>query len=340
MLPIRPGPVSSETAYAWTTKILPCPCPVPELLVWVLRGTGARLLVLDQSGSVTTIQPRMWSDGSAAACMLLSRVVACATVWQKGMVKESGDMRESIVVGTDGSETAKVQRSMAEAIRIAEALGTRIARCSAYQPLKGARIRGAGLAAGGRQLMPDSVLDATLDEARATVETTGVQVRTHVTSGRPRRRTARDRRRGARTGCHHWQRWHARRRASSPGKRAEPDLAQGALQCPDRQHRPWCAPRSGPSLTAAAPTRHRRPLGATERRPERRTRGGLAPTKRLAALLVLRPPVSTRDVPSRCPLTNSRREVPWRLLTDGALGATSCCRRRSTRTVLCTAQGR
>jgi hypothetical protein len=27
-----------------------------------------------------------------------------------------------------------------------------------------------------------------------------------------------------------------------------------------------------------------------------------------------------------------RREIPWRLLTDGALGATSCCRSMGTST--------
>lgn len=102
---------------------------------------------------------------------------------QKGMVKESGDMRESIVVGTDGSETAKA--AVDEAIRIAEALGAELHVVSAYQPLKGARIRGAAGPQEGWQLMPDSVVDATLDEARATVETTGVQVRTHAIRDAP-----------------------------------------------------------------------------------------------------------------------------------------------------------
>ncbi len=92
-------------------------------------------------------------------------------------------MRESIVVGTDGSETAKA--AVNEAIRIAKALGAELHVVSAYQPLKGARIRGGAGPQEGWQLMSDSVVDATLDEARATVETTGVQVHTHAIRDAP-----------------------------------------------------------------------------------------------------------------------------------------------------------
>lgn len=92
-------------------------------------------------------------------------------------------MGESIVVGTDGSETAKV--AVNEAIRIAKALGAELHVVSAYQPLKEARIRGSVGPQEGWQLMPDSVVDATLDEARVTIESTGVQVRTHAIRDAP-----------------------------------------------------------------------------------------------------------------------------------------------------------
>ena len=86
-------------------------------------------------------------------------------------------------MGTDGSETAKV--AVNEAIRIAKALGAELHVVSAYQPLKEARIRGSVGPQEGWQLMPDSVVDATLDEARVTVESTGVQVRTHAIRDAP-----------------------------------------------------------------------------------------------------------------------------------------------------------
>jgi nucleotide-binding universal stress UspA family protein len=45
-------------------------------------------------------------------------------------------MSEAIVVGTDGSETAK--RAVAEALRIASALGAELHIVSAYEPVRGA----------------------------------------------------------------------------------------------------------------------------------------------------------------------------------------------------------
>ena len=54
-------------------------------------------------------------------------------------------MSESIVVGTDGSDTAK--RAVAEAVRLAKALGAQLHVVSAYEPLRGVRIEGAAEAA-------------------------------------------------------------------------------------------------------------------------------------------------------------------------------------------------
>ena len=55
--------------------------------------------------------------------------------------EESPSMAESIVVGTDGSDSA--QRAVAEAIRMAEALNAEIHLVSAFEPLRGAKIAGA-----------------------------------------------------------------------------------------------------------------------------------------------------------------------------------------------------
>ena len=50
-------------------------------------------------------------------------------------------MDDSIVVGTDGSETAK--QAVAEAVRLAKALDAPVHVVSAYEPLRGARVTGA-----------------------------------------------------------------------------------------------------------------------------------------------------------------------------------------------------
>jgi hypothetical protein len=44
------------------------------------------------------------------------------------------------------------------------------------------------------------------------------------------------------------------------------------------------------------------------------------------------PPVAHHPHSLHPTVVDSRREVPWRLLTDGALGATSCCRSTGTST--------
>ena len=50
-------------------------------------------------------------------------------------------MDDSIVVGTDGSPTAK--QAVAEAVRLAKALDAPVHVVSAYEPLRGARVTGA-----------------------------------------------------------------------------------------------------------------------------------------------------------------------------------------------------
>jgi nucleotide-binding universal stress UspA family protein len=93
-------------------------------------------------------------------------------------------MDESIVVGTDGSETAK--RAVTEAIRLARALGAELHVVSAYEPLRGVRIAGApDGAAKVWAPLPDAHVVATLEEAAAAVRIGGVEVDTHAIEGDP-----------------------------------------------------------------------------------------------------------------------------------------------------------
>jgi len=86
-------------------------------------------------------------------------------------------MAGSIVVGTDGSETAKV--AVMEAIKIAKALGAELHVVSAYEALQNAHVRGAP-SGEGWQLRPDSVVESILDEAQSTVRMHGVDVTGHA----------------------------------------------------------------------------------------------------------------------------------------------------------------
>jgi nucleotide-binding universal stress UspA family protein len=86
---------------------------------------------------------------------------------------------ESIVVGTDGSDTAK--RAVAEAVRLAKALGAQLHVVSAYEPLRGVRIEGAAEAAP----LPDDLVDSTLAQASAVGRFSDVEVSTHAVRGDP-----------------------------------------------------------------------------------------------------------------------------------------------------------
>jgi nucleotide-binding universal stress UspA family protein len=92
-------------------------------------------------------------------------------------------MRETIVVGTDGSETAK--RAVQQAVRIAKALEAELHIVSGFQPMH-ARISGAPTgAAKVWQPMPDSHVEATIQEAEAAGRIAGASVKTHVVRGDP-----------------------------------------------------------------------------------------------------------------------------------------------------------
>jgi nucleotide-binding universal stress UspA family protein len=92
-------------------------------------------------------------------------------------------MEETIVVGTDGSETAKL--AVQEAIRLAKAFQAELHIVSGFQPMH-TRISGAPEgAAKVWQPMPDSHVEATINEATAAARIAGAKVKTHVVRGDP-----------------------------------------------------------------------------------------------------------------------------------------------------------
>lgn len=87
--------------------------------------------------------------------------------------------RESIVVGTDGSESA--QRAVEEAARLARALEAELHIVSAYDPVRGAQIADAPPGAARVWApLPDSSVRAILEEAAAAARLGGLQAETHA----------------------------------------------------------------------------------------------------------------------------------------------------------------
>ncbi len=88
-------------------------------------------------------------------------------------------MSDSIVVGTDGSDSAK--KAVAEAARLAKALDGELHIVSAYEALRGARIAGAPEGAAKVWApLPDAQVEATLSEAAAGPRIGEVAVKTHA----------------------------------------------------------------------------------------------------------------------------------------------------------------
>jgi nucleotide-binding universal stress UspA family protein len=93
-------------------------------------------------------------------------------------------MAEQIVVGTDGSETAKV--AVGEAVRLAKSLGAGVHLVSGYKPLRGAKIAGAPEGAAKVWApLPDSNVEAVLSEAAAGIRMQDVEVKTHALEEEP-----------------------------------------------------------------------------------------------------------------------------------------------------------
>jgi nucleotide-binding universal stress UspA family protein len=88
-------------------------------------------------------------------------------------------MGDAIVVGTDGSKTARV--AVAEAMRLAGKLDVPVHVVSAYEPLRGARVSGApDSEARGWSPMSDAEVDATLSEIEVMGRTREIPVTTHA----------------------------------------------------------------------------------------------------------------------------------------------------------------
>jgi nucleotide-binding universal stress UspA family protein len=93
-------------------------------------------------------------------------------------------MSYSIVVGTDGSETAG--RAVDEAIRFAKALDADLHVVSAFEPLRGAKIKGAPEGAAKVWApLPDTFVNSTVDQATAKVRMNGIEVTPHPVQDDP-----------------------------------------------------------------------------------------------------------------------------------------------------------
>jgi nucleotide-binding universal stress UspA family protein len=88
-------------------------------------------------------------------------------------------MDDSIVVGTDGSDTAK--QAVAEAVRLGKALGAHLHVVSAYEPMRGAHVTGAPEgAAKVWQPLPDDKVESILSQATAGVRLAGLEATPHA----------------------------------------------------------------------------------------------------------------------------------------------------------------
>ena len=95
-------------------------------------------------------------------------------------------MYKSIVVGTDGSDTAS--EAVRQAAQLAAALGATVEIVSAYEPVSQARLREEAKAAPGDlqwMINPREDVDATLEQAAEMIRGAGAEVRTHARQGDP-----------------------------------------------------------------------------------------------------------------------------------------------------------
>lgn len=99
-------------------------------------------------------------------------------------MRAEGTMSDTIVVGTDGSDTAK--QAVAEAVRLAKALEAEVHVVTAFEPARGTKIRGAP--EGAAQFwgpLTNDVARSTIDDAAASVRATGVKVEPHMIQKAP-----------------------------------------------------------------------------------------------------------------------------------------------------------
>jgi nucleotide-binding universal stress UspA family protein len=92
----------------------------------------------------------------------------------------------SIVVGTDGSDTAR--EAVRQAIELARSVGARIDLVSAYEPVSDARLREESIQVPADlqwMINPREDVQATLEEAAAEIRAGGVEVEVFARQGDP-----------------------------------------------------------------------------------------------------------------------------------------------------------
>jgi nucleotide-binding universal stress UspA family protein len=95
-------------------------------------------------------------------------------------------MFSSIVVGTDGSETAR--KAVRAAVDLAKSVGATLDIVSAYEPVSSQRLREESRQAPADtqwSINPREDVEATLEEASEAVEGSGVEVQTFAREGDP-----------------------------------------------------------------------------------------------------------------------------------------------------------
>jgi nucleotide-binding universal stress UspA family protein len=91
----------------------------------------------------------------------------------------SGDgLPRTIVVGTDGSDTAR--QAVDEAVRWAKAFGAELHVVTAYRALRGAHVSGAQGSGEVSALLPDDLARPIAEEAASLVRGAGVSVHSHL----------------------------------------------------------------------------------------------------------------------------------------------------------------
>lgn len=93
-------------------------------------------------------------------------------------------MAETIVVGTDGSDTA--QQAVAEAVRLAKALDAELHVVTAFEPVRGAKLGGAP--AGVTQFygpLTNDLARSTIDDAASRIRASGIEVEAHMVQKDP-----------------------------------------------------------------------------------------------------------------------------------------------------------
>jgi nucleotide-binding universal stress UspA family protein len=92
-------------------------------------------------------------------------------------------MGETIVVGTDGSDTA--QQAVAEAVRLAKALDAELHLVTAFEPLRRSKVHAPEGAQKFYGPMSNELARSTIDDAASRVRAAGVKVEPHMVQRDP-----------------------------------------------------------------------------------------------------------------------------------------------------------